>query len=49
MMPEIAKTSEDKVRLSSFQQVGFVFGIIISSQCNNIIDDNAEVFLSFQR
>ncbi|HXB11736.1 MAG TPA: MFS transporter [Bacteroidia bacterium] len=44
MMPEIAKTSEDKVRLSSFQQVGFVFGIIISSQCNNIGDVMGNIF-----
>jgi glycoside/pentoside/hexuronide:cation symporter, GPH family len=36
MLPEIAKTREDKVRLSTFQQVGFVVGIIISSQTNEI-------------
>lgn len=38
MMPEMAHTSEDKVRLSTFQQTGFVLGIIISSATNNIAD-----------
>lgn len=38
MLPEIAKTNEEKVRLSSFQQVGFVFGMIIASLSNNIAD-----------
>ncbi|MBI3502194.1 MAG: MFS transporter [Bacteroidetes bacterium] len=36
MLPEMAHTSEEKVRLSTFQQAGFVFGIIISSAINNI-------------
>jgi GPH family glycoside/pentoside/hexuronide:cation symporter len=38
MLPEIAKTTAEKVRLSTFQQTGFVFGIIIGSMANNIAD-----------
>ena len=38
MLPEIAKTTAEKVRLSTFQQTGFVFGIIISSLINNLAD-----------
>lgn len=36
MLPEMAHTSDEKVKLSTFQQTGFVFGIIISSATNNI-------------
>ena len=38
MLPEMAHTSDEKVKLSTFQQTGFVFGIIISSATNNIAD-----------
>lgn len=38
LMPELAHTSEDKVRLSTFQQIGFVLGIVISASVNNIAD-----------
>ena len=38
MLPEMAHSSEDKVRLSTFQQVGFVLGIVVSSAANNIAD-----------
>ncbi len=44
MMPEMAHTSEDKVRLSTFQQTGFVLGIIISAATNNIADVFHSVF-----
>jgi len=44
MLPEIAKTMEEKVRLSSFQQVGFVFGMIIASLTNNIADAMGNIF-----
>ena len=37
LLPELAHSSEAKVRLSSFQQVGFVMGIIISALTNNIV------------
>jgi len=36
LMPEMAHTKEDKVRFSTFQQVGFVFGMIIASSTSNI-------------
>ena len=38
LLPELAATDEDKVRLSTFQQVGFMLGIIIASLTNNIAD-----------
>jgi GPH family glycoside/pentoside/hexuronide:cation symporter len=38
LLPELATTDEDKIRLSTFQQVGFVLGIIIASFTNNIAD-----------
>jgi GPH family glycoside/pentoside/hexuronide:cation symporter len=38
LLPELAATDEDKVRLSTFQQAGFVAGIIIASLTNNIAD-----------
>ncbi len=44
MLPEIARSNEEKVRLSSFQQVGFVFGMIIASLANNIADAMGNTF-----
>lgn len=44
MLPEIAKTTAEKVRLSTFQQTGFVFGIIISSLINNIADSIGNIW-----
>ncbi len=38
LMPEMAHTTEDKVRFSTFQQVGFVFGMIIASSTSNVAD-----------
>jgi glycoside/pentoside/hexuronide:cation symporter, GPH family len=38
LLPELAATNEDKIRLSTFQQVGFVLGIIIASQVYTIAD-----------
>jgi GPH family glycoside/pentoside/hexuronide:cation symporter len=38
LLPELTETSEDKVRLSSFQQAGFVIGIIIAASVNNYAD-----------
>jgi glycoside/pentoside/hexuronide:cation symporter, GPH family len=36
MMPEMAHAPEDKVRLSSFQQVGFVLGMVVGASSNNV-------------
>lgn len=44
MLPEIAKTRQDRVQLSSFQQVGFVIGIIIAAQTNAIADVMGGIF-----
>ncbi|HMH24362.1 MAG TPA: MFS transporter [Puia sp.] len=38
LLPELTHTAAGKVRLSSFQQVGFVFGIILSALTNNFAD-----------
>ena len=38
MMPEMAHTARAKVRLSSLQQVGFVFGMVAGSSCNNLAE-----------
>jgi GPH family glycoside/pentoside/hexuronide:cation symporter len=36
MMPEMAHTTDEKVRLSSLQQVGFVLGMVIGASSNNV-------------
>jgi glycoside/pentoside/hexuronide:cation symporter, GPH family len=36
MLPELAGNSEERVRLSILQQVGFVAGIVIASSTNNL-------------
>ena len=38
LLPEMAHTAAEKVRLSSYQQVGFVLGIIVASLSNNFAD-----------
>ncbi|GAA4325518.1 MFS transporter [Mucilaginibacter gynuensis] len=38
LMPELTETAAEKVKLSSFQQVGFVVGIIIAAFVNNFAD-----------
>ncbi|WP_295801330.1 MFS transporter [Mucilaginibacter sp.] len=38
LLPELTDTADEKVKLSSFQQVGFVIGIIISALVNNFAD-----------
>ena len=38
LLPEMTETDKEKVRLSSFQQVGFVGGIVVSSLVNNFAD-----------
>ena len=38
LLPEMADTAAEKVKLSSFQQVGFVLGIIVSALVNNYAD-----------
>jgi GPH family glycoside/pentoside/hexuronide:cation symporter len=38
LLPEMTDTPHEKVRLSSFQQVGFVLGIIVASLNNNFAD-----------
>ncbi|WP_428327448.1 MFS transporter [Mucilaginibacter sp.] len=38
LLPELTDTAAEKVKLSSFQQVGFVIGIIISALINNFAD-----------
>jgi len=38
LLPELAHNSAEKVKLSSFQQAGFVIGMILSALVNNIAD-----------
>jgi GPH family glycoside/pentoside/hexuronide:cation symporter len=38
LLPEMTDTAAEKVKLSSFQQVGFVIGIILSALINNFAD-----------
>src|ERR1700733_2445821 len=38
LLPEMAEGAAEKVKLSSFQQVGFVLGIIVSALVNNYAD-----------
>ncbi len=38
LLPELAATNEDKIKLSTFQQAGFILGAIISSFVNNLAD-----------
>ena len=44
LLPEMTNTAAEKVRLSSFQQVGFVLGIIVSALVNNYADAVQSVF-----
>lgn len=38
LLAELAQSQEEKVKLSTFQQVGFVLGMIIGALCNNFAD-----------
>ena len=38
LLPELAPTSEDKVRLATWQSIGYVFGIAIASNAFNLAD-----------
>ncbi|CAN5225777.1 MFS transporter [soil metagenome] len=38
LLPELAHNSEERVRLATLQQVGFVIGIVIASSANNLAD-----------
>ncbi len=38
LLPEMTDTADEKVKLSSFQQIGFVMGIIFSALINNFAD-----------
>jgi GPH family glycoside/pentoside/hexuronide:cation symporter len=38
LLPEVTETAAEKVKLSSFQQVGFVLGMIIAGLVNNYAD-----------
>lgn len=45
LLPELAATPAEKVKLSSFQQVGYVAGIIIGAMVNNFADLVQHFFL----
>jgi len=49
LLAEMAHTTEKKVKLSTFQQVGFVMGMIMSALTNNFADLIQEIFHIQQR
>lgn len=44
LLAELTHSPDQKVRLSTYQQVGFVFGMIIGALCNNYADLIQEFF-----
>lgn len=38
LLAELAHTAQQKVKLSTYQQVGFVLGMIVGAMCNNYAD-----------
>jgi GPH family glycoside/pentoside/hexuronide:cation symporter len=44
LLAELTHTPEEKVKLSTFQQVGFVLGMILGALCNNFADLIQEFF-----
>jgi len=44
LLPEMTDTAAEKVKLSSFQQVGFVLGIVVSALVNNLADGVQSLF-----
>ncbi len=44
LLPELTETADEKVKLSSFQQAGFVLGIIIAASVNNYADAVEHIF-----
>lgn len=49
LLAEMAHTTEKKVKLSTFQQVGFVMGMILSAMINNFADLVQQTFLIASR
>ncbi|TKC03648.1 MFS transporter [Pedobacter frigoris] len=44
LLAELTHSTEQKVKLSTYQQVGFVLGMIVGALCNNYADLIQEVF-----
>ncbi|NQX54149.1 MFS transporter [Pedobacter panaciterrae] len=44
LLAELTHSADQKVKLSTFQQVGFVLGMIIGAMCNNYADLIQDVF-----
>jgi glycoside/pentoside/hexuronide:cation symporter, GPH family len=49
LLPELTEGAEEKVKLSSFQQAGFVIGIIIAASVNNYADGLQHFFPTVNR
>ncbi|MES2377001.1 MAG: MFS transporter [Bacteroidota bacterium] len=49
LLPELANTAAEKVKLSSFQQVGFIIGIVFSALINNFADLVQKLFVVADR
>lgn len=44
LLAELTHSADQKVRLSTYQQVGFVLGMILAAMCNNYADLIQEIF-----
>ncbi|MES2428437.1 MAG: MFS transporter [Bacteroidota bacterium] len=49
LLPELTDTAAEKVKLSSFQQVGFIIGIVLSALVNNFADVLQKSFTAIDR
>jgi GPH family glycoside/pentoside/hexuronide:cation symporter len=49
LLPELTETAAEKVKLSSFQQVGFIIGIVFSALINNFADLVQKLFIVTDR
>jgi GPH family glycoside/pentoside/hexuronide:cation symporter len=49
LLPELTDTAAEKVKLSSFQQVGFIIGIVLSALVNNFADILQKSFTTIDR
>ncbi|WP_316821642.1 MFS transporter [Pedobacter gandavensis] len=49
LLAELTHSADQKVRLSTYQQVGFVLGMILAALCNNYADLIQDVFPAMKR
>ncbi|WP_316840487.1 MFS transporter [Pedobacter gandavensis] len=49
LLAELTHSADQKVRLSTYQQVGFVLGMILAALCNNYADLIQDIFPGMER